>query len=184
MTTSENSSNNAACSQARTVTISYNNTRRDLLAFQLHHFRRSPIMWLPVALLGLMFFLMASEQALLTRIVATVIFLILQLPVLLAFYAAILTLNLLLRKDRNSPPETVTLSDAGLQIKTATSFQEHQWAGIKKVSHTRRHLFIYLTPSIACIVPRRVFASAGEWESFNEFCRIKTTDPKQVHPSP
>jgi len=166
------------------MSITYANTRRDLLAFQLHHLRRSPIMWLPVALLGLMFFLMASEQALPTRIVATVIFLILQLPVLLAFYAAILTLNLLLRKDRNSPPETVTLSKAAMQIKTATSFQEHQWAGIKKMCRTRPHLFIYLTPSIACIVPRRVFASAAEWKSFNEFCRMKTTDPKQVQSSP
>ena len=80
------------------MTITYNNSRRDLLAFQLHHLRRSPIMWLPVALLGLMFFLMASEETVATRIVATVIFLILQLPILVAFYAAVLTLNLLLRK--------------------------------------------------------------------------------------
>jgi hypothetical protein len=167
------------------MTITYNNTRRDLLAFQLHHFRRSPIMWFPVALVGLMFFLMAPEVALLPRIVSTVIFLILVLPVLLAFYAAMLTLNLLLRKGGNSPPETVTLSDAGLQIKTATSFQDHQWAGIKKVCRTRRHLFIYLTPSIACVVPRRAFASAEEWESFNEFCRRRTTgQPVQLSQPP
>lgn len=155
------------------MTITYTNTRRDLLAFQLHHLRRSPMMWLPFALVGLMFFLMASEEALAPRIVATVIFLLLVLPILVAFYAALLTLNLLLRKAGNSPPETVTLSDAGLQIKTATSFQEHQWAGIKQVCWTRRHLFIYLTPSLACVVPRRVFASAGEWESFNESCQRK-----------
>jgi hypothetical protein len=166
------------------MTITYANTRRDLLAFQLHHFRRSPIVWLPVALLGLMFFLMAPDDALATRIVAAMIFLALVLPILLAFYAAALTLNLLLRKDRNSAPETVTLSDAGLQIKTATSFQDHQWTGIKKVCRTRRHLFIYLTPSIACIVPRRAFASADEWEAFSEFCRRKTIKLKQVQPPP
>ncbi len=159
--------------------ITYHNTRRDLLAFQFHHFRRSPIMWFPCALLGSMFFLMASEEALAPRIVATVIFLMLALPILLVFYVAFLTLNLL-RKGGNSPPETVRLSDAGLQIKTATSIQDHQWAGIKKVCRTRRHLFIYLTPSIACIVPHRAFASDGDWETFNEFCRRKTVGPKQV----
>jgi len=167
------------------MTITYTNTRRDLLAFQFHHLRRSPMMWLPFALVGLMFFLMASEEALAPRIVATVIFLLLVLPILLAFYAAVLALNLLLRKAGNSPPETVTLSDAGLQIKTATGFQEHQWAGIRKVCRTRWHLFIYLTPSIACIVPRRVFGSTGEWESFNEFCRRRTTgQPVQPSQSP
>ena len=157
------------------MTITYANTRRDLLAFQLQHLRRSPIGWLPVALVGLMFFMMASEQPLATRIFATVIFLILQLPVLLAFYVAVLTLNLVLRKAGHSPPETVTLSDAGLQIKTATSLQEHQWAGINRVCRTRRHLFIFLTPSIACVVPRRAFANDREWESFNEFCWQRTS---------
>jgi hypothetical protein len=162
------------------MTTTYSNTRRDLLAFQIHHFRHSPIMWFPFALLGLMFFLMASEQALAPRIVSTVIFLILVLPILLAVYVTILTLNLLLRKGGNSPPERVTLSDAGLQIKTATSIQDHQWSGIMKVCRTRRHLFFYLTPSIACIVPRRALASAEEWESFSEFCRRKTSDPKPI----
>jgi hypothetical protein len=166
------------------MTITYANTHRDPLAFQLHHLRRSPMMWLPVALVSLIFFLMAPEESLATRIVATVIFLILQLPVLLAFYVAFLTLYLLLRKDRNSPPETVTLNDAGLQIKTATSFKDHQWAGIKKVCRTRRHLFIYLAPNIACVVPRRAFAGAEEWESFSEFCRQKTTNLKEVQQQP
>ena len=138
------------------MTMTYNNSRGDLLAFQLQHLRRSPSNWLAFALVGLMFFLMASEQPLAMRIGATVIFLLLALPFLLAFYVALLTLNLLLRKDRISLAETVTLDDAGLQIQTATSFQEHQWAGIKKVCRTRRHLFIYLTPSIACVVLRRV----------------------------
>ena len=157
------------------MTITVANTRRDLLAFQLHHLRRSPSNWLAFALVGLTFFLMASGQPLARRVGATVIFLLLALPFLLAFYVAVLTLNLLLRKARNSRPETVTLSDAGLQIKTATSLQEHQWAGINRVCRTRRHLFIFLTPSIACVVPRRAFANDREWESFNEFCWQRTS---------
>ena len=152
------------------MTVTYTKTRHDLLTFQFHHFRRSPIIWLPYALVGVIFFLEAPEATLAARIVATMIFLILLLPILLAFYAAVLTLKLLLRKASHSPPGTVKLSDAGVQVKTATSCQDHLWAGIKKVRRTRRHLFIYLAASIACVVPRRAFANAEEWESFCELC--------------
>ena len=166
------------------MTITFTNTRRDLLAFQVYHLGRSPLLLLVngacLTFMACLFFHGAGGVPLAPRIVATVFFLLLFLPILLAVQVALLALSVVLRQVGNLIEETVTLSDAGVQVKTATSCQDHQWAGIKKVCRTRRHLFIYLTPSIACVVPRRAFASAEEWEAFNDFCRRKTTDPNQV----
>jgi len=157
------------------MTITYTNTRRDLLAFQLYHQWRSPLLPLVngacLVFMGCLFLRATQDIPIAPRIAATVLFLLVLLPMLLAVQLALLTLNLLLRKAGVSAPETVTLSDSGVRIKTATSLQDHQWAGIKKLRRTRRHLFIYLAPSIACVVPRRAFANAAEWESFCELCQ-------------
>jgi len=167
------------------MTITYTITRRDLLAFRLYHLRHSPSNWFCFAALGFLFFQRAGDVALVPRIVATVIFLLLMLPILLALYVAIQWLGLWLRKPSNLSPPTVTASDTGLQIKTATSCQDHQWVGITKLCRTRRHLFIYLTPRIACIVPRRAFQDANAWESFNDLCRRKTAlQIQQAPPGP
>ena len=166
------------------MTITYTNTRRDQLAFQFYHLCRSPQFLLVngacLIFMACVFFHVADGVALAPRIVETVFFLLLLQPILLAAEVAVLALGVVLRQVGNQIEETVTLSDAGVQVKTVTSCQDHQWRGIKKVRRTRRHLFIYLTPGIAWVVPRRVFASTEEWESFNEFCLRRTTDPKQV----
>jgi len=161
------------------MTISYINNRGDLMAFQLHRLRRSPLIFVVnAACLTFMAFLFSQasrDVAQAPRIVATVFFLLLLLPILLAVQVGIVALGLALRTKEAPAPEQVTLSESGIRVETATSCQDYQWRGISKVCHTRRQLFIYLTPSIACLVPRRAFASAHEWESFKEFCICRVT---------
>ncbi len=147
------------------MTVTYTNTRRDLLAFQLHYARRSPVSWAvpaaSLAIIGLLFFRSAQAAALAPRIVASGLFLLLLLPLVGALQVAILALGAMLRHGHEPIPEQLTLSNAGMRIETATGCQDYQWRGIKKLCRTRRHLFIYLTPSLACLVPRRAVPNAA-----------------------
>lgn len=115
------------------------------------------------------------EVPLAPLIVAIVLYLLCLLPILLAVQLAFVCLALVLQRREAAVLEHVTLSDVSIRVETDTSCQDYQWRGIRKICQTRHRLFIYLTSSTACVVPRRAFAAADEWESFNEFCKRKAT---------
>jgi hypothetical protein len=154
--------------------ISYSNNRRDLLAFQVHHFWRSPINWLVNAagLGGLCFFFFQSAEnaPLAPRMVATVFSLMIFSPILLAVEIAILMFSVVLRQTGSMEPEQVTVTEDGLLLRSQHSCQNYHWAGIKRIYRTRHRLFIYLLPHLACIVPRRAFEGEREWNDFCELC--------------
>lgn len=156
------------------VKISYTNNRRDLLAFQVHYLWRSPVTWLVNAAglgcLCFIFFQSAEIEALAPRIVATVFFVVMFFPVLLAAEIAILVLSVFLRQTGSRELEQVTITENGLLLETKLSRQNHQWAGINRIYRTRDRLFIYLLPNMACIVPRRAFEGEREWNDFSELC--------------
>jgi hypothetical protein len=161
------------------MTITYTNTRRDLLAFQLYHSRRSPVLLLSsvicMMVMGFIFFDSADAVALIPRVVATVVFLLLLLFAFMLLRLGIFALFVALRQAGDLTPEKLTLGESGLRIETDTSFQDHQWRGIKKACRTRKHMFIYLTPAIACVVPCRAFSDAAERDQFEAFVLAKVS---------
>jgi hypothetical protein len=166
------------------MTLSYTTTFRDLWAFHLHHLPRSPITIVisfgGVAFMSFLFFLGPAPDSvnpfsLPTRIVATFVFAMVVLVILIAVQLAIVALHLALRRMKTKPTDyTLTLGEDGFVEESSDARLNYQWPGVQKLARTRCHLFIYVAPSIAVIVPRRAFGGEAEWNDLYEFCRRKT----------
>jgi len=160
--------------------ISYLNTFRDLLEFQLYHLQRSPgfiVLDLGcVALLSYLFFPSSSEGiGLAPRLVGTVFFVAPFLLILLAVQLAIVALFLVSRRNKTLLTEhTITLGEDGFVEETSYARTDHKWLAVQKLSRTRRHLFIYVAQQGAHVIPRRAFRDEAEWNAFHLFCRRKT----------
>jgi hypothetical protein len=63
-------------------------------------------------------------------------------------------------------PNRLELADNG--VKTAGPAAESlvYWSAIQKITQTGRHLFMFIAPGSALMVPRRAFASDGDFRAF------------------
>lgn len=166
------------------MTISYTNTRRDLLTFNRQHIWRSPVSIAInlgcVAFLAYIFFQAAEpgpehHYGLTARIVATVLFIALALPVLVAVQLVIVVLLLLSRRNKTLfTTHTLTLREDGFDTENMYARSDCKWTVVQKLRQTRRHLFIYVSQNGALIVPRRAFRDDAEWKAFHEFCQRHT----------
>ncbi len=166
------------------MTISYTNTWRDLLTFNRQHIWRSPVSIAihlgGVAFLAYVFFQAAEpgpapSYGLAARIVGTVLFMALALPVLTAVQLAIVVLLLLSRRNKTLfAKQTLTLREDGFDTENAYARSDCKWTVVQKLRQTRRHLFIYVSQNGALIVPRRAFRDEAEWQAFHEFCQRRT----------
>jgi hypothetical protein len=69
---------------------------------------------------------------------------------------------------------TLVLADEGFVEETPYNRTEGKWRGVQKLARTRRHIFIYIAPYMAHVVPRRAFQDDAEWNAFYEFCKQRT----------
>jgi len=164
--------------------ITYTNTFRDLLAFQLYHQSRSPVMLLVnsccLCFMAFIFFQGMPEDpakgvGLAPRIVATLIFLAIFTPILIAVEFAITLLTLVSRGNKTGHSNySLTMGEDGFVEETNHARLDYQWPAVRKLVRTRRHIFIYVAQNIAVVIPKRSFHDEAEWQTFHEFCRRKT----------
>ena len=96
------------------------------------------------------------------------------LPLLI--WLIIATPTVMLGKGRGLLGEHVlTITDEGLVERTDAGESLYRWKSFHKVKSTRRYFYIYVTDVFVQIVPKRIFASRDEAQSFrNEIeSRIK-----------
>ncbi len=63
---------------------------------------------------------------------------------------------------------TITLFDDALFEETPVNRGEHRWAGIQSVTEAAGHIFIYIGPNAAHVIPKRAFADTTAERAFYE----------------
>lgn len=61
---------------------------------------------------------------------------------------------------------TVTIDPEGLAEVTPVNESRHYWRGVHRVDSTSEHIFIYIQPSMAHVIPRRAFAFPEQADLF------------------
>lgn len=152
------------------MSVSYRNTRRDILAFTAHHYVRGPWNW--VFLVG---FVLATLPATISRLspkngvfVNTLVTFVAE-ALLLLFLIGVPVLILLMSLSRRGGigtlDEHLLIVDRDvLTEQTVVNTSIVKWAGVRKMLRTRNYLFVYVGPGMAHPIPRRAAASADEWE--------------------
>ncbi len=166
------------------MTLSYQNTFGDRLAFAAYHLPRNPL----ILVLSAGFFLFITfsstvpalkESLFRHSVVASVLaFILVELLLatgMVAFWAVITVLTMISR--RNKPlfcRKTISLGEEGFIGQSEYGRSEIRWAMVQKLTRTRRYIFIYLAQENAVVLPRRAFESVEKWNAFYEFCSQRT----------
>ncbi|HKP80573.1 MAG TPA: YcxB family protein [Pyrinomonadaceae bacterium] len=66
----------------------------------------------------------------------------------------------------------ISLNEAGLVERTAVNESRHSWAGIDRVEHDQKYIYVYTAPHAALIIPKRAFNNLHEAESFYQLARL------------
>jgi hypothetical protein len=156
--------------------LKYRLTARDLLAFNLYHFHRHPLMLLLMAgaVLPLLWRIYAVVSAsgsggvvVAKMLIAAGVLSLLVWVVLLIVVA----LTLATRLNSNVLTDHVlSLTGQGVVEETPNTRIETSWAGIQKIRRSRNHLFLYIAAHLAHVVPRRAFDSARSMNDAFELC--------------
>ncbi len=90
-------------------------------------------------------------------------------------FAAVVTGGVLLalvffRRDKTFlTTHRLTLAPEGLTEETDFNTSFFKWTGIHKVVRTRKHLFLFVSPGAAHVVPRRCIPEQREWDALYEY---------------
>ena len=170
------------------MTIRYQNTFRDMMAFCFYHYPRSPLV---VGAFGVCFLLISLTiyQALpkeANPLVKSIAFLTME-ALCFGFFAALFVgttvLSMVSRRNKTFLTEhTIVLGQEGFTSETPYSRSESKWLVVQKLARTSNHIFIYVSQHAAHVVPRRAFQSASDWDSFYQFCRQRT-QPSNLNPA-
>ena len=162
------------------MTIRYQNTFRDIMAFCFYHYPRSPVVigcWgVGFAFTSLIVFqALPKDGDVATKVVA---FAIMEF-IAFCFFAAVLALSVVLsmvsRKNKTVlTGRTIILGEESFTEETAYNKTEQKWTIVQKLARTRSYIFIYVAQHMAHVVPRRAFRDDAEWDAFYEYCRRRT----------
>ncbi len=160
-------------------TIRYSLTRRDLLRWHFYVLIRNRVLLvfgLATSLFLVWNGLRAPDMA--DKPIAFKIFFALLLTAALFCVVGFVTMLMMVcmvmaRKYRGLlGTHELEIRDEGLLERTDVNESLHRWSGFHKLIETRRHLYIYVTDTMAHIVPRRSFASEqAEWAFRDELRR-------------
>jgi len=67
----------------------------------------------------------------------------------------------------------VVLSDYGVTESTSVNETRTAWAGVDRVEQSQDHVFIYITPASAHVIPKRAFSRPEEAEAFYQLARSR-----------
>jgi hypothetical protein len=109
------------------------------------------------------------------RLIIIANFAILILLALYVYWAIIILLTLLTRNNKLSYLETtLDFDEQGISERYEGGTGTYSWALIKSVKQNRKYFYIHLSATAALIIPKRVFASKEEAESFGQFVKDRT----------
>jgi len=169
-------------SPAVVMKIQYKNTFRDILAFCLYHYPRSPFVivsyGIGFALISFTIFRALPKDG--NPVTNGIVFVGMEL-VVFSIFVAVLALSALLsmisRKNKTVFTEhTIALGEESFITETPYSKTEQKWKIVQKLARTRKHIFIYVAQHMAHVVPRRAFRDDLEWEGFYDYCWGKTQE--------
>ena len=161
------------------MTIRYENTFRDMMAFCFYHYPRTPMV---IGVYGVGFALVSlaliqalpGNASLVVKITTFLIMDLIAFLVIAGFCAVLVVLSMVSRRNKTLLTDhTITLEDGSFVEETAYNNTDHKWTGVQKLARTRRHIFIYVSQHAAHVIPRRAFRDDTEWDSFYEYCRQK-----------
>jgi hypothetical protein len=77
---------------------------------------------------------------------------------------------------------TISLSDEALTEVTAVNETRHLWAGVCNVAETSKHIFIFVAPNAAHVIPKRAFLDPGTAFAFHQRSKVlfEKAHPKAV----
>jgi hypothetical protein len=67
----------------------------------------------------------------------------------------------------------LVLSDDGVAESTAVGQSSTSWAGVDRVEQSPDHIFIYISPAAAHVIPRRAFKTADEAHAFFQLAQSR-----------
>jgi hypothetical protein len=151
--------------------------RRDLTAFNLHHLLRSRPLWFiygAALLYGVSKALSGSRASgssghLLASVAAA---LIVWMGAVALGAGLAMVICIVPRRARNMLTDhSIELTPTGVVEQTSLTRTETQWGGVQRLVVTRRHVFLYIGPSIAHVIPRRSLPGDAAWRGLIEHCR-------------
>jgi hypothetical protein len=163
--------------------INYVLMMEDLKAYFRHTYAHAPqarpIRWLRWVLLALMIFLLGS--ALLLALfgksedqVPAALFLLIPLGmiVLLCFWPRVITWKLtknLSKRDKRRllySPLRITITSISFDCASDDASSSLRWSAIDRIEESEDHTFVFISSALAQIIPKRVFASATDYNDF------------------
>jgi hypothetical protein len=170
------------------MTVTYSVTTDDVVAFNLYHLQHAPGMrryfgWTrfgaaSLAVIGvwsLVAYLQYNSRSLLALVLALIAgALVYRLTPTLMLRATPRTVRRMLRDDTNRDMlgvQRITLTPDALVFRAEPGERRYAWETIEWIATTPEHIFIYVTPITALIVPARAFGNAAEREDFLNVAR-------------
>jgi YcxB-like protein len=171
-----------------TMTLEFENTFDDLLAFNLHNHRASPTLRRPHQVARILYPILFTAALLGFYVyfggpIASAVFMsmiglavvassawYLAYPALLRWRIRRLTTRLLRESKNTSLLErrSIVLSPDGLLFTAPSSSGQIGWNLIERVDHTPQFIFLYMSAMSAIVIPRRSVNSDAEWETVQQ----------------
>jgi hypothetical protein len=171
--------------------IDYENTANDLYAFQWRAVFESPrgrrlrrngyVLWLVALALFALVPAINADGFHFTRI--GFVFLAVTVPVMLLLQWVLerwLIRRFLRQMLKDERPgrgalgrHRVALSDYGVTETSAVNETRTAWAGVDRVEQSPEHIFIYITPASAHVIPKRAFPTPDAAEAFYQLARSR-----------
>lgn len=155
-------------------------TFRDIFTYNLRTTLRRPISIVFNCFMFIVLFMPCisyakTETNITVRLIIVVNLAILILLALYIYWAIIVLLTLITRNNKLSYLETtLDFDEMGISERYEGGTGTYSWALIKNVKQTRKYFYIHLSATAALIIPKRVFTSKEEEESFGEFVKEHT----------
>lgn len=154
------------------LSVTYEHLRRDSLAFQAHWSLTSWFSWVLLVL-----FVIATlpgtlsslqpEMAPGMKVAVTVVMELVLVTGAVVLSAVLIGVMFLLHRNPGVyTTHTITADSFGIRETTAVNDSSHAWAGVRRIAHTRNHLFLYVGPWTAHAIPRRAFRSGDDFDCF------------------
>jgi len=168
--------------------IRYENKFRDVLAFNLFMSTRSPLLhamhlavFVSATLLAWKVSPALDSPMLISeavRFIASATIGAAVLVLFFAFYLSVAALAAALMKcDSLLAERAVTLGTDAVSEESFWLRTQFRWNSVRKISRTRRYIFLFIAQYGALVIPRRAFQTGTQWELFYEVCRGKAGTP-------
>lgn len=159
------------------MTIRYQNTFRDILAFCFYHYPRSPVVVISYGITFAMFSFvifqsLPKDVSVIAKVIVFLMMEVIAFAILVAVFAFFTVIGMISSRNKTLlTARTVTLDEDGFVSETPDSRSEMKWSIVQKLARTRSYIYIYVAQHSAHVVTRHAFQDAREWDSFYKFCQ-------------